>query len=178
MCSNCEGALRTLLRKPLVAAVAVISLAFGIGANIAIFSVFYQALLRPLPGGATGPTGESAVARAQTWSNFDRWRQQSRGPVYVSDVPGSRARAVRFYRHRCTPALRRQPRIQQRRWPAPGCSCRGATSPCSASGPRSDGCSGRMTIEGVARIKSSCCVHGSGVGSSVRTRRCSMNRSS
>jgi predicted permease len=33
----------------LVSVVAVISLAFGIGANVAVFSVFYQALLRPLP---------------------------------------------------------------------------------------------------------------------------------
>lgn len=41
--------IRTLVRRPLVSVVAVISLAFGIGANVAVFSVFYQALLRPLP---------------------------------------------------------------------------------------------------------------------------------
>ncbi len=42
-------ALRTLLRTPFVTAVAVASLAFGIGANAAIFSMFDQMLLRSLP---------------------------------------------------------------------------------------------------------------------------------
>jgi predicted permease len=42
-------ALRTLFRTPLVTTVAIVSLAFGIGANAAIFSLFDQVLLRPLP---------------------------------------------------------------------------------------------------------------------------------
>lgn len=42
-------ALRTLARTPFVTAVAVLSLALGIGANTAIFSMFDQMLLRPLP---------------------------------------------------------------------------------------------------------------------------------
>ncbi len=42
-------ALRTLLRTPFVTAVAVLSLALGIGANAAIYSLFDQMLLRPLP---------------------------------------------------------------------------------------------------------------------------------
>lgn len=42
-------AFRTLFRTPFVTTVAVISLAFGIGANSAIFSLFDQMLLRPLP---------------------------------------------------------------------------------------------------------------------------------
>jgi predicted permease len=40
---------RTLLRTPLVTVVAIVSLALGIGANAAIFSLFDQMLLRPLP---------------------------------------------------------------------------------------------------------------------------------
>jgi predicted permease len=46
---NLKFALRTLFRTPFVTAVAVLSLALGIGANAAIFSLFDQLLLRPLP---------------------------------------------------------------------------------------------------------------------------------
>lgn len=42
-------ALRTLFKTPFVTFVAIISLALGIGANAAIFSMFDQMLLRPLP---------------------------------------------------------------------------------------------------------------------------------
>jgi predicted permease len=42
-------ALRALVRTPFVTAVATLSLALGIGANAAIFSLFDQMLLRPLP---------------------------------------------------------------------------------------------------------------------------------
>ena len=42
-------AVRTLLKTPFVTTVAVVSLALGIGANTAIFSLFDRMLLRPLP---------------------------------------------------------------------------------------------------------------------------------
>ncbi|HSJ23251.1 MAG TPA: ABC transporter permease [Longimicrobiales bacterium] len=42
-------AFRTLFRTPFVTGVAILSLALGIGANAAIFSLFEQTLLRPLP---------------------------------------------------------------------------------------------------------------------------------
>jgi predicted permease len=46
---NLKHAFRTLFKAPFVTAVAIVSLALGIGANAAIFSVFNQMLLRPLP---------------------------------------------------------------------------------------------------------------------------------
>ncbi|MGH9345754.1 MAG: ABC transporter permease [Vicinamibacterales bacterium] len=47
-------AARTLLKTPFVTSVAILSLALGIGANSAIFSLFNQVLLRPLPIPAPG----------------------------------------------------------------------------------------------------------------------------
>src|SRR5436190_14531051 len=46
---NLKLALRRLAKTPLVSLVAVVSLALGIGTNAAIFSLFDQTLLRPLP---------------------------------------------------------------------------------------------------------------------------------
>ncbi|MBI2402298.1 MAG: hypothetical protein HYV20_06095 [Gemmatimonadetes bacterium] len=43
--------LRTLAMAPVISAVAILSLAFGIGADAAIFSLFDQMVLRALPGG-------------------------------------------------------------------------------------------------------------------------------
>jgi putative ABC transport system permease protein len=46
---NLKLAVRRLLKTPFVSLVAIVSLALGIGANAAIFSLFDQTLLRPLP---------------------------------------------------------------------------------------------------------------------------------
>ena len=46
---NVRLAFRTLARTPFVSLVAILSLALGIGANSAIFSLFDQILMQPLP---------------------------------------------------------------------------------------------------------------------------------
>ncbi len=51
---NLRLAVRSLLRTPLVTLVAALSLALGIGANAAIFSIFETVVLRPLPVAAPG----------------------------------------------------------------------------------------------------------------------------
>jgi predicted permease len=47
--TNLKLAFRTLFKTPFVTAIAIASLALGIGANAAIYSLFDQMLLRPLP---------------------------------------------------------------------------------------------------------------------------------
>ena len=47
--TNLKLAFRRLFKSPFVTSVAILSLALGIGANAAIFSLFNQMLLRPLP---------------------------------------------------------------------------------------------------------------------------------
>jgi hypothetical protein len=41
--------LRALMARPLLTLIAVASLALGIGVNTAIYSLYHQAVLRPLP---------------------------------------------------------------------------------------------------------------------------------
>ena len=56
---------RQILRKPAVAAIAIVTLALGIGANSALFSIFNSLILRPLP---VRDPGSLAILINGSWS--------------------------------------------------------------------------------------------------------------
>jgi putative ABC transport system permease protein len=82
--SDLQFSLRQLRRAKVFAAVAVGTLALGIGCNTAIFSVFYSVLLRPLP--FPDPDRLVIVSERATqfpmlsasWLNFKDWRAQNK----------------------------------------------------------------------------------------------------
>ncbi len=88
MLSEIRYALRTLARNPAFAAIAILTLALGIGANTAIFTVFNGVLLRALPY----PSPQRLVAVQEVFPRFARfgsslpvgawhfreWRKQNR----------------------------------------------------------------------------------------------------
>jgi putative ABC transport system permease protein len=85
---DCRYAARSLRRSPGFALVAVGTLALGIGANTAIFSVVNAALLRPLP--YRDPSGIVLLWGA------DRVTGAERGQVSATDVADWRAQARSF----------------------------------------------------------------------------------
>ena len=79
-------AVRTLLRQPAFALVAVLTLAIGIGANTAIFSLLYQVFLRPLPY----PEADRLV---YVWNTYPRMGL-SKASVSIPDYLDRRTQAA------------------------------------------------------------------------------------
>jgi putative ABC transport system permease protein len=96
-------ALRSLLRQPGFALTAVLTLALGVGAATAIFSVFHGVLLKPLP--FERPDRIVAVLNQNTetgarWTNasgpdFHDWKAQSRSFAALGYYTGGETSVTR-----------------------------------------------------------------------------------
>ncbi|MGE0461816.1 MAG: ABC transporter permease [Vicinamibacterales bacterium] len=81
--NDLQLAIRQWARRPLVAAAAILSLALGIGANTAIFTVLHGSILEPLPYTDPGrlvvlwETSASDDHRTLAPANFADWRRQT-----------------------------------------------------------------------------------------------------
>ncbi len=90
---------RMLLKKPVFIAVAVVTLALGIGANTAVFSVINAALFKPLPYPAEDRLAMVWLDNSRkgeregrtSYPNFSDWRDQSQSFQSMAAFVGSNA---------------------------------------------------------------------------------------
>ena len=100
---NLKLAFRVLARTPFVTTVAILSLALGIGANTAIFSLFHQFLLQPLPvpspetlvnlsapGPKPGSTSCGDAGGCESVFSFPMFRDLEREPMPLAGLAAHR----------------------------------------------------------------------------------------
>jgi hypothetical protein len=169
---NLKFALRTLFKTPFVTIVAIVSLALGIGANAAIFSLFNQMLLRPLPvpepdrlvnlavpGPKPGSTSCGQAGGCDDVFSYPMFRDLEK----IQTVFTALGAHVSF-----APTSRRA----ARRRTAKGCSSPAAISRPWASSRRSGGCSALKTTARSASRTSSCSATRIGSRASASTLAC------
>jgi len=85
---------RLLARRPGFASIAVLTLALGIGANTAIFSVVYAVLMRPLPYAEADrlvwltERHEEIRTRWISYPNFRDWRERNQSFEFIALIRG------------------------------------------------------------------------------------------
>ena len=97
---NLKLAFRTLFKTPFVTIVAVLSLALGIGANAAIYSLFNEMLLQPLPVAQPERLVNFAAPGPDQRLELVQSGRRLRRGIQLSDVPRSREGEHGVQRHR------------------------------------------------------------------------------